>query len=160
MRSIKYLFLFLIIISCNSDEPEETIIDYSKILVQESPWILDRVEIIEIEGEDGYVFSQSEIEEIAQNMKDHANGYLGTFEFYNDGSGLWNSEYLCPNCEITYWVGTYQDNEVQWAHNAFIHTYYIESNNQINELIRPLSNGEGPLREKKIKRLSGKYVWN
>ncbi|WP_378187548.1 hypothetical protein ACE939_04295 [Aquimarina sp. W85] len=162
MRSFKYLFLFLII-SCNSDESEEAIIDYSKILVQESPWVLDRVEIYEIESKDGHVFTQSEIEELAEIMKDL---YYGIFEFYEDGSGLWNSEGWCPNCEITWWIEESGGNEIRWTHRSYVHSHYIRSINQINEMIRNINNENGFTIQKpdgtfvEGNRLIGNYVWN
>ncbi|MFC4721025.1 hypothetical protein ACFO5O_01725 [Geojedonia litorea] len=162
MRLIKYLFLFLIIISCNSGESEEDTIDYFEIIVQESPWILDRVEILEIEGENGYTFTQSEIEELAEIMK---NNFYCTFDFYNNGTGQWNSEGYCPNCEII-WNLILEENKIEWANRSYIHSYYIRSINQTIEIIWNINyeNGFGFWKPDGTRvngnRLIGNYVWN
>lgn len=162
MRSIKYLFIFLIIISCNLDESEEDTIDYSETIVQESPWILDRVEILEIEGLNGYTFTQSEIEEIAKIMK---NNFFCTFDFYNNGTGEWNSEGYCPNCEIN-WNFLLGENKIEWSNRSYIHTYSIRSVNQNIEIIwdRNYENGFDFLKPDGThvmgKRLTVNYIWN
>ena len=162
MRLIKYLFLFLIFISCNSDESNDDVIDFSEIIIQESPWILDRVEILEIEGENGYIFKQSEIEELAEIMK---NNFYCTFDFYNNGTGKWNSEGYCPNCEIN-WNFILEENKIEWANRSYINSYYIHRINQTIEIVwnRNFENGfdfrkpDGAL--VRGNRLISNYVWN
>jgi hypothetical protein len=134
MKNITILLFFLIssfIISCSSDNSENIPIDFSNIVVEKSPWILDRVEISQIEGKGGYVFNPSEIQEIATLLK---NNYYCTLSFNADGTGIWNSEGYCQDCTIT-WEEVIGESSIRWSHRVIIYYYHISHSNQNTELI-------------------------
>jgi hypothetical protein len=142
MKNITVLILLLIntlIISCSSDNSENIPIESSNIVVEKSPWILDRVEISQIEGKDGYVFNPSEIQEIATLLK---NDYYCTLSFNADGTGIWDSLGYCQNCSIT-WEEVIGESSIRWSHRAFIYYYQVSHSNQITELIWNTKNEDG-----------------
>ena len=132
MRKLIFFIAISFIISCNSNELESDDVGFSDVIIQESPWVLDRVEINEIRGNDGHTFSQSELDEIATLMKDN---FYSTYEFYGDSTGLWNSESLCPECTFT-WKEVTEENKIYWAPRNLFYELDIRSMNQIVELIR------------------------
>mgnify|MGYP003113272183 CR=1 FL=1 len=142
MKNISILLLSLInltTISCNSDNSENYSNKFSNIVVEKSPWILDRVEISQIEGIDGYIFNPSEIQEIATLIK---NDYYCTLTFNADGTGIWDSEGYCKNCTIT-WQEIIGESRIKWAQRVVIYYYQISHSNQITELIWNVKNENG-----------------
>ena len=131
--------LIMLFISCHSNEPEAVSFNLSEIIVQQSPWTLDRVEINEVKGTNGYIFTQSEIDEMAVIIK---NDRFSIFEFYNDGTGLWDSKYYCPNCELT-WEELLGENKVRWAYRVYFRYFEIRTTDEVIELVENRRNENG-----------------
>ena len=67
MKKIKYLIIILLFISCGSDDSEEVSTDYFDIIVQESPWIYDRAEVVSIDN-NGFMLNSTEIESLQNQL--------------------------------------------------------------------------------------------
>ena len=138
IKTILFLLFTSIIISCSPDNPNSIPIDYSKILVEQSPWELDRVEIIEIVGKNGYVFSPSEIKEITLLIKDSS---YATFSFNSDGTVIWDKEGYCSNCTVPWEI--VEESRIRWCPRSWCYFYDISHSNGITELIYNSKNEDG-----------------
>lgn len=158
MKNITILLLLLLnffLVSCTSDNSEDIPIEFSNVIVEKSPWILDRVEINQIEGTDGYIFNPSEIQEIATLIK---NDYYCTLTFNADGTGIWDSAGYCENCSIT-WQEIIGESSIKWAHRVVFNYYQISHSNQITELIWNVKNEDGfAVRRPDGTLITGKYL--
>ena len=139
VKTFLFALLSLLAIACSSEDSEQPP-DFSEILVEQSPWVLDRVEIVKIQGPDGYEFTTAELEEIAERRK---NSWYQTFTFYSDGTLLWNREGYCtePDC-IHPWNLT-EANELRWCIRSYCYFFDIHHSNGVTELIENSKFEEG-----------------
>tara|TARA_R110000868_G_scaffold374826_1_gene639295 strand:+ start:548 stop:1072 length:525 start_codon:yes stop_codon:yes gene_type:complete len=132
------ILLSLMFLSCSSDNSQPTD-SLSEILTQKNPWVLDRVEIENIEN-DAYIFTDSEINEEIKRLYET---YFMHFTFYdinrNDYTddiwklGLWESDGYCPSCEIIW--NLEDENTIGWAQRSKINFLKLVKSSEEPELI-------------------------
>jgi hypothetical protein len=131
MKKIKYLIIILLFISCGSDDSEEVSTDYFDIIVQESPWIYDRAEVVSIDN-NGFMLNSTEIESLQNQLNEEYNiAYINSrLSFQLDNTGIYDSLGYCQNCPISWEF--IEDNTFRWARLAsFNYCKLINSNNQM-----------------------------
>lgn len=131
MKKIKYLISILLFNSCNSDDSEEDSTDYFDVIVQDSPWIYNRAEVVSIDA-NGNMLNNSEIEGLQNQLNEEFNiAYINsTLSFQLDNTGIYDSLGYCQNCPISWEV--IDDNSFRWAYFAsFNYCKLINSNNQM-----------------------------